>query len=446
MNSGIGQHISAEGDGEVPGWDFLTHHAHVLLCVSDDADIRLRDIAAAVGITERSTHKILTELVEDDYVLRERQGRRNRYTVKPEMPLRHPLVRERTVADLLGALTKPKTEGIDTVSSEESHVWRESVAPHELPSMRRSLVDLATSVVPYLALTVLMYLCLDVSVWITLALAIPAAGFLLRTFIVFHDCTHGSFMPTKRGNRWVGRFAGLLVFQPFANWGHNHAVHHGTAGDLDRRGTGDVMTLTVEEYESRALERAARVPALPQPAGDVRDRADLVADDRPSDLVLQAAHPPAKQHPADQPCAGDRRRRDRLARRLQAWLLVQMPVVDPRRHRWASGCSTSSTSSRTPTGRARENWSYSDAALQGSSYLRLPKVLQFFTGNIGLHHVHHLSAKIPNYNLQRAHDEIEIFQEVPVLTIRDGLRSIRLKLIDPDSGRLLTWGEVRSLA
>ena len=112
MNSGIGQQISAEGNGEVPGWDFLTHHAHVLLCVSDDADIRLRDIAAAVGITERSTHKILTELVEDDYVLRERQGRRNRYTVKPEMPLRHPLVRERAVADLLEALTKSKTEGM----------------------------------------------------------------------------------------------------------------------------------------------------------------------------------------------------------------------------------------------------------------------------------------------------------------------------------------------
>ena len=90
-----------------------------------------------------------------------------------------------------------------------------------------------------------------------------------------------------------------------------------------------------------------------------------------------------------------------------------------------------------------ENWSYADAALQGSSYLKLPKLLQFFTGNIGLHHVHHLSAKIPNYNLQRAHDEIPIFQDVPVLTIRDGLRSIRLKLIDPASGRLLTWREVK---
>jgi acyl-lipid omega-6 desaturase (Delta-12 desaturase) len=130
---------------------------------------------------------------------------------------------------------------------------------------------------------------------------------------------------------------------------------------------------------------------------------------------------------------------------FQAWLIVQMPVVVLAgtlgvwmfyvQHQFEDAYWESS-----------ENWTYSDAALQGSSYLRLPKVLQFFTGNIGLHHVHHLSAKIPNYNLQRAHDEIEIFQEVPVLTIRDGLRSIRLKLIDPASGRLLTWGEVRSLA
>jgi omega-6 fatty acid desaturase (delta-12 desaturase) len=331
------------------------------------------------------------------------------------------------------------------VSSEKSQVWRESVAPHELPSLRRSLVDLATSVVPYLALTVLMYASLEVSVWITLALAIPAAGFLLRTFIVFHDCTHGSFMPTKRGNRWVGRFAGLLVFQPFANWGHNHAVHHGTAGDLDRRGTGDVMTLTVEEYESRDWAgrlgyRLFRNPLVMFGVGPiwslmigpriwsskqrVRQRNSILLTNLVLAIVVGAIV---------------------WLVGLQAWLLVQMPVVILAgtlgvwmfyvQHQFEDAYWESS-----------ENWSYSDAALQGSSYLRLPKVLQFFTGNIGLHHVHHLSAKIPNYNLQRAHDEVEIFQEVPVLTIRDGLRSIRLKLIDPASGRLLTWGEVRSLA
>jgi acyl-lipid omega-6 desaturase (Delta-12 desaturase) len=331
------------------------------------------------------------------------------------------------------------------VSSEHSQVWRESVAPHEVPSLRHSLVDLATSVVPYLALTVLMYASLEVSVWITLALAVPAAGFLLRTFIVFHDCTHGSFMSTKRGNRWVGRFAGLLVFQPFANWGHNHAVHHGTAGDLDRRGTGDVMTLTVEEYESRDWAgrlgyRLFRNPLVMFGVGPiwslmigpriwsskqrVRQRNSILLTNVALAIVVGAIV---------------------WLVGLQAWLLVQMPVVILAgtlgvwmfyvQHQFEDAYWESS-----------ENWSYSDAALQGSSYLRLPKVMQFFTGNIGLHHVHHLSAKIPNYNLQRAHDQIEIFQEVPVLTVRDGLRSIRLKLIDPASGRLLTWGEVRSLA
>ncbi len=130
--------------------------------------------------------------------------------------------------------------------------WRESVARHEQPSLRHSLFDVASSVGPYLALTVAMYLSLELSVWIALALTIPAAGFLLRTFIVFHDCAHGSFLPTKRGNLWLGRVTGLLVFQPFGNWRHNHAVHHGTSGDLDRRGTGDVPTLTVEEYLSRS--------------------------------------------------------------------------------------------------------------------------------------------------------------------------------------------------
>ena len=126
-----------------------------------------------------------------------------------------------------------------------------------------------------------------------------------------------------------------------------------------------------------------------------------------------------------------------------AWLLVQMPTAIVA-GTWASGCSTSSTSSRTSTGRTREDWSYDDAALRGSSYLKLPKLLQFFTGNIGLHHVHHLSAKVPNYNLQRAHDENPIFRDVPVLSVRDGLRAVRLKLIDPKSGRLLTWNEAKA--
>jgi omega-6 fatty acid desaturase (delta-12 desaturase) len=297
-------------------------------------------------------------------------------------------------------------------------------------------------VLPYLALTAAMYFCLNLSVWITLALAIPAAGFLLRTFIVFHDCAHGSFLPTKRGNLWLGRLTGLLVFQPFGNWRHNHAVHHGTAGDLDRRGTGDVQTLTFEEYVSRPWKgrlgyRLFRNPLVMFGIGPIWS------------LMVGPRIWSNKMRP--------RQRRSVLATNLvlaivigaivwlvglEAWLLVQTPIAILAgttgvflfyvQHQFEDVYWASS-----------EHWSYADAALQGSSYLKLPKLFQFFSGNIGLHHVHHLSAKIPNYNLQRAHDENSIFHAVPVLSVRDGLRSIRLKVIDPESGRLLTWRQVK---
>jgi omega-6 fatty acid desaturase (delta-12 desaturase) len=335
----------------------------------------------------------------------------------------------------------PATPNTDPVAT--SPFWRKIVAPYEQASLRRAALDLATSVVPYLALTVAMYLLLDVSVWITLALAIPASGFLMRTFIVFHDCTHGCFMPTKRGNLWVGRLTGFLVFQPFANWRHAHAVHHGTAGDLDRRGTGDLPTLTLEEYVSsssakRLGYRLFRNPLVMFGLGPIWS---LMIGPR----IWSRKMRPRRLHSVIL---------TNLALAvvlgaiwwfvgLEAWLLVQMPVAFLAgvtgvwlfyvQHQfedvyWEGG----------------EQWSYADAALRGSSYLKLPKVLQFFTGNIGVHHVHHLSAQIPNYNLQRAHDENPIFHDVPVLTLRDGLRSTRLKVIDLHSGRLLTWSEVRA--
>jgi omega-6 fatty acid desaturase (delta-12 desaturase) len=145
--------------------------------------------------------------------------------------------------------------------------WRDDVRAYARPRIARSWLDVATSVVPYLGLLVAMYLLLDVSVLLTLALAPLAAGFLLRTFILFHDCTHGSLWPTKRANRWMGVALGMLVYTPFESWGHSHAVHHATNGDLDRRGTGDLPTLTLAEYQARGrrgrfLYRAFRNPLV----------------------------------------------------------------------------------------------------------------------------------------------------------------------------------------
>src|SRR5205807_7452605 len=135
--------------------------------------------------------------------------------------------------------------------------WRERLAPYAKPSMRRGLLDLATSVIPYIVLTGGMYALLQVSDWLALALAIPAGGFLVRIFIVFHDCSHGSFLPSRTANKYVGMACAFLVFSPFGAWRHEHAVHHATAGDLDQRGMGDVDTLTVSEY--RALSGPGRL-------------------------------------------------------------------------------------------------------------------------------------------------------------------------------------------
>ena len=312
------------------------------------------------------------------------------------------------------------------------------------PNLARSVLDLATSVLPYLVLTALMYVTLGESIWLTLALAIPTGGFLLRTFIVFHDCGHGSFMPSKRANRWVGRFTALLVWQPFENWRFDHAVHHGSAGDLDRRGQGDVPTLTVEEYYAKPWQQRLGYRLFRNP------------------LVMFGIGPIYSLMVAPRLSSRAKRRRLRnsiiltnlvlavavtglcFAVGIPAFLLVQLvPAYLAAmagvwlfyvQHQFEDVYWEST-----------DSWSYTDAALEGSSYLKLPKVLQFFSGNIGLHHVHHLNARVPNYNLQAAHDENEVFAGVPVLTLRDSLKCPRLKLIDTDTGRLLTWAEARAL-
>src|SRR2546430_1781565 len=137
------------------------------------------------------------------------------------------------------------------------HQWRDALAPYAEPHIGRSLLDIATSVLPYLALSVVMYLLLSSSYLLVLALAVLAAGFLLRTYIVFHDCTHGAFLRSRRANAWLGTALGLLLYAPFVRWRHDHAVHHATAGNLDRRGVGDILTLSVVEY--RGLPRRRRL-------------------------------------------------------------------------------------------------------------------------------------------------------------------------------------------
>ncbi len=324
--------------------------------------------------------------------------------------------------------------------------FKDEIAPFARASLPLSILDLLTSVVPYIALMALQIVMLNhgAPYWQVLLLVPLTAGFLLRSYIVFHDCTHGSFMPTKRGNHIVGAIVGVMVFTPFQTWRHSHAVHHATAGDLDRRGTGDVPTMTVHEYLDappavRAGYRTFRNPLVMFGLGWLWG---LVIQPR---IVGSEARPRLKRSTwvtnvvlvlvvtamcitlgwddfllAQAPAAA-------LAGAAGVFLFyVQHQFEDTY---WESG----------------ESWTYADAALRGSSYLKLPQPFQWFTGNIGLHHVHHLSAKVPNYRLQAAHDALPVFKDVPVLTFRDGVKASRLKVWSPEERRLLTWSEVRAL-
>jgi omega-6 fatty acid desaturase (delta-12 desaturase) len=335
----------------------------------------------------------------------------------------------------------------ETASAEETReraaFWIAALAPYARPSLPRSIAGLLTSVVPYFGLLVAMYFSLRVSYFLTLGIGVLAAGFLLRTYIVFHDCTHGSYLPSKRANAWLGSACGVLVFAPFANWRHNHAVHHATAADLDRRGQGDVPTLTVAEYNAKPWRgrlgyRLFRNPLVMFGLGP------LFAMILAPRIVPHTARPRIRHsvHLTNLVLLV----LVAAACLLVGWrdyLLIQGP---PALLAGAAGIWLFYVQHQFEDTYWERNteWTYADAALRGSSYLKLPKVLQFFTGNIGLHHVHHLNSRIPNYNLQAAHDSDPVFSSVPTLTIWDGLRATRLKLWDEDACRLVTFADARA--
>jgi len=308
----------------------------------------------------------------------------------------------------------------------------------------RTSLSIATSLVPFLALWAAMYFSLSISYLITLALAVPTAGFLVRTYILFHDCAHGSLLRTRRANAWFGSALALIFFTPFARWRHEHVGHHATAGDLDRRGIGDVTTLTVKEYlalpwHKRLGYRLYRHPLVMLVLG-------------PTFLFLVG-------HRLVSPGAG-KRERDSVLWTNAALLAITLVLS------WAIGPKPlllvhlpilllSSTAGvwlfyvqhqfETTTWEHNENWDYARAALYGSSFYRLPKILQWFTGNIGFHHIHHLSPKIPNYELQKCHEENPVFHEATTLTLLASLKSLTLRLWDEEQKKMVGFGYLKRL-
>ena len=323
--------------------------------------------------------------------------------------------------------------------------WRQIVARYQTPSVRKSIFQICTTIVPLLATLVLMYLAMGVSYWLVLALALPAAGFSIRTFIIMHDCGHGSFFRSRRANDIVGFITGALTLTPYAQWRREHAIHHANSGNLEGRGVGDIVTLTVREYFElsrwgRFKYRLYRHPMIMFGLGPlwlaIKQRAAALAPDtgkkeawsiHATNLTLIALCVLLS-----------------LLIGLKELVLLYLPVlmISGAAGIWLFYVQHQFEESYW---QGRADWNYAEAAIRGSSYLKLPRVLQWFTGNIGLHHVHHLSPRIPNYSLQRCHDENPIFHGVTTLTLWQSIKTVSLKLWDEEHRRMIRYRDLRRL-
>jgi omega-6 fatty acid desaturase (delta-12 desaturase) len=289
-----------------------------------------------------------------------------------------------------------------------------------------------------------MYLLAPISFWLALPLAILAGGFLVRVFIIFHDCGHGSFLPSRKANDIVGFITGVLTMTPFRQWTREHAVHHATSGDLDRRGTGDVWTMTVAEYLDasrwkRFGYRLARNPVFFFGVG-------------PLYIFL------FKQRFAGS-SSGPREKRSvawtnlcvllvgvalSFALGWKAYLALQIVIIAVAGAAGVWLFYVQHQFEDVHWDRAAD-WDYCTAALKGSSFYKLPKVLQWFSGNIGFHHIHHLSPAIPNYHLEKCHRAEPLFQTVKPLTLLPSLKSLTLRLWDEQRQKLVGYRAVRLL-
>jgi omega-6 fatty acid desaturase (delta-12 desaturase) len=323
--------------------------------------------------------------------------------------------------------------------------WVQATSRYEKPDLRKATWQILDTFIPYVALWAVMIYIVNSGLpyWVTLVVVLVAAVLLVRIFIFFHDCCHGSFFASSRRNRILGYVSGILTFTPYEDWRRCHAIHHSTVGDLDRRGTGDVSLLTVDEYlavsgRKRLAYRLYRNPVVMFGLG-------------PAYMFLLRFRFPSKG-------ARKHERKSVIVTNLailailvlvsftigiKTYLVIQLPIIliagaiglwlfyiqhDFEGVYWAR----------------HEDWDQMRASLEGCSYYKLPGPLKWITGNIGLHHIHHVRPRIPNYNLQQCYKETPALQEIIPLTFCKSLKTPWLNLWDEKRAKLISFRSLKT--
>jgi omega-6 fatty acid desaturase (delta-12 desaturase) len=325
-----------------------------------------------------------------------------------------------------------------TPAADNRPAWLQAAAPYRRPHHGRSVAQIITTIGPYLMLWAGMVLLSKISIWLALLLTPIAAGFLVRAFIISHDCGHGGFFRSRRANTITGTITSLLVFTPYEQWRHEHAQHHATGGDLDNRGIGDIITMTVAEYAnaSKRVRFRYRLYRSPWVLFTIGPLIQFLFLQRVSRRKMSA-----REHwsiwqtnlmiavMVTGLC---------LALGVKTYLVIQLTTM-------FIACSVGVwlfyvQHQFEGVYWARHNeWEFEKGAVDGSSFYKLPRVLQWITGSIGYHHIHHLSPGIPNYNLEKCYRENPMFQNVKHITLRSSLASLRFRLWDEEAGKLVGY-------
>jgi omega-6 fatty acid desaturase (delta-12 desaturase) len=338
-------------------------------------------------------------------------------------------------------------EAIPTDGAAVAFDWARRLAPYRQPSRTRAITELVITAGPLLLLWIAMWAALYFGYWIGLLLIIPAAGVLVRMFMIQHDCGHGSFFRHRLANDWVGRVIGVLTLTPYDFWRQTHAAHHANSGNLDRRGMGDIDTLTVREYLAlsrlgRLRYRAYRHPLVMFGLGPAY--LFLLQHRLPVGMMRGGWAPWLSTMGTNAAIAA--------AAAIVIWfigigpfLLIHLPVT-------VIGASIGvwlfyvQHQFEDTFWIQERGWNQHEAALHGSSHYDLPAILRWFTANIGVHHVHHLCSRIPYYRLTRVLRDHPELADVGRLTLGDSLRCVRLVLWDENRRRLVSFREARQLA